>query len=195
MIGRLLIPPRCVACDAPASALFCELCAVGVSAGPAIQLPGFTSVTACFELGGPVEEAIRKLKQGGREDVGAAFGRALRSAVEPGECVVPVPGDPKRTRMRGFNPPSTLARAIGAAVLWSAARRCTSRPPQRGLGRAERARNVEGVFRAGNIVRGRALVIVDDVITTGATARALGAALIEAGADRCRLLALAHADR
>ena len=69
-----------------------------------------------------------------------------------------------------------------------------NRPPQADLGSAERARNVRGVFRAGDGVFGRALLLVDDVITTGHTMAEAANALETAGARRVVCCAVAGAE-
>jgi predicted amidophosphoribosyltransferase len=73
-------------------------------------------------------------------------------------------------------------------------RRVRETPPQVGKAREERARNVAGAFEAGAGVAGRDVVLVDDVVTTGATADAAAAALRRAGARSVVVVALARAE-
>ena len=89
---------------------------------------------------------------------------------------------------------AALARAAGRPVLRGALRRTRETPPQVGRDRAARARNVDGAFAASPAVAGRDLVLVDDVVTTGATVEAASRALRDAGAREILVVALARAE-
>jgi ComF family protein len=116
-------------------------------------------------------------------------------------CVVPVPLYPWRRLRRGFNQAADLARGLDLPVvhaLW----RIRSTAPQAGLTAAGRRRNVRGAFRLSPLlsarrrqdaIGGRVIVLVDDVMTTGATLGACAGALEAAGAREVRTLTLARA--
>jgi predicted amidophosphoribosyltransferase len=112
------------------------------------------------------------------------------------EAVSFVPPDPDRGLKRGHHPPRELAKALvrewGLPLIVLLRRRAAKR--QRGLSRAERRRNVAGVFdaRAGTP---RSLVLVDDVFTSGATANAAASALRKAGAHRVEVVTFARVVR
>ena len=117
--------------------------------------------------------------------------------------LVPVPSHPRRRARRGPDPSERLARAAASAAdgrrVVAALRRRRADPPQSTRAASERARNVADAFTlapqwAGRL-RGRSLVLVDDVLTSGATARAAAQPLTAAGAVVALVLVVATADR
>lgn len=101
------------------------------------------------------------------------------------EIIVPVPTTPKRLRRRGFNQAALLAehmgRELGMTVCEALSRR-DDRAEQTSLSGLERSRNLVGCVYAEDVVRGKRVLLVDDVYTTGSTARECARALIAAGA-------------
>jgi ComF family protein len=130
--------------------------------------------------------------------LGAYLGAALPRE-ERFDMVVPMPLHWVRRWRRGFNQSEVLAREVarrsGIKVV-HAVRRARSTAPQASLSRAGRRRNVRGAFaaRRGVDVRGLRILLVDDVLTTGATANACAGALKRAGARYVAVLAVARAD-
>jgi predicted amidophosphoribosyltransferase len=119
--------------------------------------------------------------------------RSAASAPLGFDVVVPVPTTPERLRARGFNPARELARAWGGRVRARGARRRPG-PAQVGRSRRERRSNLRGVFVAEpRWVAGRRVLVVDDVITTGATASAMVDELRLHGAAAVGVIALASA--
>lgn len=110
------------------------------------------------------------------------------------DCILPVPASSKK---RGYNVPERmaqpLARAVGVPVVTDALTRARSTRRQEGLSLDERLANVTGAFRVARpeAVEGKRILLVDDVLTTGATASACAQALLDAGAQSVFAVALA----
>jgi ComF family protein len=144
------------------------------------------------------------LKYGDRLDLAAIMGRwmarAGRELTEEADALVPVPLHWRRLWGRRFNQAATLAKVVAAArdlpVLYGALRRVRATPQQVGLTRAERAVNVQGAFdvtaEGKAAIHGKRLVLVDDVLTSGATIDSCARALLRAGARNVDVLVFAR---
>ncbi len=198
-LADALAPPACSACDAPVDrrSVFCVACAAAVArAAP-------SPVVAFAIYGGAISTALRRLKYGDRSDLARPLGhllrRAARDASLEADLVVPVPLHAARLAERGYNQAALLAAAaaceLGAPLEPRALVRTRHTPQQARLPRAQRLQNVSGAFRVRvpARVRGRRVVLVDDVATTGATLDACIAALREGGADAVTALVVARA--
>jgi ComF family protein len=115
------------------------------------------------------------------------------------DLILPVPLHPRRERRRGFNQSALLARELARLTGITCGKkdcvRVRDTPPQTGLRAAHRRRNVVGAFAVPRpeAVRGRRIVLIDDVMTTGATVHACAGALKDAGAARVLVLTLGRA--
>ena len=113
------------------------------------------------------------------------------------DALVPVPMPPSRQRRRGYNQAELLARAlsrrVGLPCDTSCLTRHSGRALQSRLRRRDRAANVKGAFLASPAASTKALLLVDDICTTGETLRACAAALAAAGAERVCAIAVAKA--
>lgn len=160
-----------------------------------VLAPGVEVVSALpFE--GPVARIIRAFKGEGRTGLARVLAPALAhalAAAPPEATVTTVPASRSADRRRGYRPVDLLARRAGARPV-PLLRVHRTAADQRGLDRARRQINVAGVFTARTPPRG-VVVVVDDVLTTGATLRAAATALRGAGADRVVGVALAHTPR
>jgi ComF family protein len=150
--------------------------------------PRFVRAVAAGAYTGVVREAVHALKYRGQR--AAAHPLAERVASSPhfpaGDwLVVPVPLTAKRKRERGFNQAALLGRAIARLrklPYADALARTVETTPQHGLSREARQHNLAGAFACRKPVAGRRVLLVDDVLTTGATVDAAADVLLAAGA-------------
>ena len=164
-----------------------------------LAAPGAERVIAPFQTNQLLLETVRFLKfSGGRAAVPSLawwMANALASRAGRETVLVNVPLHPRRKRDRGFDQAELLARDVGRRLGLPAPRgvlrRVRHTSGQRLLDRREREGNVSGAFRLERpeAVAGRDAVLVDDLVTSGATARACLAALAEAGPRSTRVLA------
>lgn len=138
----------------------------------------------------PVDRLVQRFKFAGDLAAGAWLGERLAERVrdeERPDLLVAPPLATPRLRARGFNQAHELAKVVGRALGVPVARRGLGRrretTPQPGLGRAERRANLAGAFECRLDLRGRRVAIVDDVLTTGATAAELDETLRRCGAS------------
>ncbi|HET6613101.1 MAG TPA: ComF family protein [Kofleriaceae bacterium] len=202
-------------CPACAASLYpvgcaCPGCAVPIE-GPRDLLcarcrrwpPPFSSARAAFRYGGQLAFALRRLKLGDRPDLARQLAPlwrpALITAAVAADLAVPVPQHWRRRAARGFDPVALLlsraARTTGIRVDLTALRRVRKTHVQAGLSSRARAANLRGAIRAHRRVTGRRVLVVDDIMTTGATFSACAQALCEAGAQEVTCLAIARAER
>lgn len=128
-------------------------------------------------------------------DLARAAGAALPDVLAEADALVPVPLHKRRQRWRGFNQSDILARGLGHAwdlPVATALVRTRSTKTQKDLGLSERLKNTRGAFAATGVVRGKRLILVDDVTTTGATLLEASKVLKRAGASSVWCLALAR---
>jgi ComF family protein len=153
---------------------------------------------------GPVRLLVHRLKYYDRletaEPIGAWMARAGAELLQDADLLVPVPLHRSRLHSRKFNQSNALAMAVsrrcGVAVDPFVLQRVKKTASQVGLSRSQRAINLQGAFLVPEAmaprVAGRALVLVDDVLTSGATVNAAARALLRAGARRVDVLVFAR---
>lgn len=158
-----------------------------------------------YEASSGASNILYDLKYHDKPEVGVEMGRLLANEfAETGffdgiDVIVPIPLARKRQRQRGYNQSRCLAEGIsqatGIAVNSHVVRRTCFVKSQTRLRRWERQENVEGVFelKDSTSVSGRHILLVDDVVTTGATMTACARELLKAGGVRLSLLALGFA--
>lgn len=196
----LLLPIACAGCDAPDVAL-CERCALALAPQPRrqwIEAPGGTvPAWSGLPFDGVTARVVRAIKEDGRTSLVRALAPALAAALThadaAGAAVVPMPTSRAAFRRRGFRVPDLLVRAAGErpARLLRAVRRTGD---QRGLDRDARRRNVAGSLAARGAT-GRRVIVVDDVVTTGASLSEAVRALRADGADVVAVVTVAATPR
>lgn len=206
-IGWLLFPPKCVLCGRLLQWRqmdLCPNCRAKLNRDPPPIRSG-DYFTSCLSLGfyeEKLRQSIQRYKFGGRNGYAAAYGRllAMRLTDTPqaqAELVTWVPISRRRRRFRGYDQAELLARAVAKELglpVGGTLQKIIDNPPQsRQTSAAQRRSNVMGVYRAhGTPVRGLRVLLVDDIITTGATIGECSMMLRAAGAKEvlCATLAV-----
>jgi ComF family protein len=194
-----LLPQHCFLCgQASGAAVLCQPCQQGLPDLPeivcprcALPTPGGSTCGACltkaphfdasiarYRYAFPVDKLIQALKYSHRLALANFFAEALEStgkiAIFAGaDAIVPLPLSRQRLRERGFNQAveiaRPLARQLRLPLLLDACQRPIDTPPQASLPWQARRKNIRGAFECSLDLTGRSLIVVDDVMTTGAT--------------------------
>lgn len=187
----------------------CERCALRVPEGVAVcgaclrNPPALDACLAAVDYAYPWADALAEFKFRGDPGWTATLGNLLRStpwvepALEAADIVVPVPLSTERMRERGFNQSALLAQQLaGAKTQTRTLLRLHATETQSALPRAQRLRNLRGAFAVEPLhaaaLRGQRVVLVDDVMTTGATLEAAAAPLRQAGVAHITAVVLAR---
>ncbi|HCU25639.1 MAG TPA: amidophosphoribosyltransferase [Deltaproteobacteria bacterium] len=201
---QLLGAALCARCALPFSATDSRphLCGVCLA-----KPPSFEKAVSVFRFEKSAAQLLHRVKFSGRIQAFAPFfpeaAVKFRNMVESfaPERILPMPLSWRRRFRRGFNQSAVLAeelqRRSGCRIPWGPPVRRRFMTPQARKNRAERLQAMRGAFqvRHNEIWRGRRVLLVDDVLTTGASADALSAALLRAGAQRVQVFTLARVGR
>lgn len=196
---EFLGPGGCSRCGLPLRATDVDICAVCLAKPPRLD-----RIRAAVVYDDISRRIAMRLKYGRKVALARTMSRYMRPLVGelPGDALlVPVPLHRFRLWRRGFNQSAFVARELsrrtGVPLAVDALERVKATPPLKGLNLRQRRRTVAGAFRAskGAELRGRTVVLVDDVLTTGSTANACARVLKRAGAARVELISWARVVR
>lgn len=199
----------CVAALPGARAARCGRCGLRSSADPCpgcrLADPSSPRTLVCCDYAPPADRLVTAFKYGRRLALGRAIGAAMAMRLEADRCEHPLPRDTAllavpissgRLARRGFDQAAALARQVGARsglpVVAAGLVRIRDTRPQPGLDRGERERNLGGAMAARVSLAGRPLVLVDDVVTSGATIAEAERAVRAAGGEPVLRLAFAR---
>lgn len=199
----LLLAATCAGCDRPET-LLCDACRQGIRPAPLERrTPAGLLIRAAMPFESIAARCVRRLKDDGEtmlaRPLGAALGEVLgglvaQPAMDRPVRLVPIPTSRSAFRRRGYRVPELLIRRSGSVpdrLLVLRGRRTD----QRGLDSVSRAENVRGSMRARPIIGGGSVVLVDDVVTTGATFDEAARAMREVGVQVASAVALAATPR
>lgn len=217
----VLMPQDCLVCGEPAreQALCapclaelprrplaaCAVCALpSLNGGPCGQClrqpPTFEATRAVFDYAFPVDHLVHALKYGGQLSVAGFFARevcvlaeSLRSDID---LIVPMPLHARRLAERGFNQAVEIARLLSQSrrlpMELARVRKVRDTPTQASLGRDDRIVNQHGAFACDRVLEGQHVLVIDDVMTTGASLNELARCLKRQGATRVTNLVVAR---
>lgn len=210
----LIAPDTCAGCQSPLpspSLLFCSVCEGSCAHGLRQRNVGDLLALAVLPYEGALPVALRRFKFEDHPELARRFARSIHAewgAIEraliptdrslPAPSLVPVPLHPRRLAERGFNQSALLARALSRLAGWPFASDTLGRrldtAQQSRLSRDERLQNLAGAFKARPVAGTERVVLIDDVLTTGATITGCVHALQSAGYSVLGVITLAHAD-
>lgn len=188
------------------TAAHCPCCALPAAAGQLCgqclqNQPAFDATQAVFRYDYPIAALLHAYKYQARLALAHNFASLMAKKLQlqtPVDCIIPMPLHRDRLRMRGFNQAAEiarlLARTLSVPVALQDCERVLATPPQVGLPLRQRSRNLRNAFACKTRLDGCHVLLVDDVMTTGASLHALASCVKKAGAARvsCWVLARTH---
>ncbi len=194
--------------DLPKNNKACPRCAIPMSANMlcpgCLQQPNhnITNIFTLYKYQYPINRLIQEMKYMSRTDIACSMGKQLGFAVQERglhlpQCVIPVPLHSSRVAGRGYNQSVEIARPLAnilnIPIDLKICKRIFKTFPQTGLSASHRKRNIHGAFRITHASPYDHIVIIDDVVTTGATVNEMASVLVRSGAKRIDVWACARA--
>ena len=208
-LAQLLFPPKCILCGALLEKDDTDLCPAcrtdGPDCGPSrVKFPFLDSWVAIWHYEGLVRRSIHRFKFRGRRHYAKRYGKLLAMKLlqqhpEGFDLLTWVPTSPLRKLYRGYDQVELLANAVGSelgVMPVPLLKKIRHNRPQSGIrGDAQRRANVLGAYRVKDpaLIQSKRIVLLDDVITTGATAGECARVLLTAGAEEVHFGAVACA--
>ncbi|MFA5098165.1 MAG: ComF family protein [Candidatus Margulisiibacteriota bacterium] len=196
-ILNIIFPPKCCICGMIGDDAFCPECVSQIKY--TTYEGGMTSSAAIYE--GVIKKAIKKLKFNKKKRLAPVLSKIMLNSLPFSgfDVIVPVPLHRDRLRKRGFNQSQLLAKDISefckAPLLTEVLIRQRPTTPQFGLDKAKRVPNVKGAFcvKQPDMIKGKAVLLVDDILTTGATTLECKKELLSWGAAEVFIYTLSKA--
>lgn len=187
-VADAVFPPRCALCASLSDAPVCDRCrSEFLEVEPHLRPGGgeLDVIAVRFDYAGRAAQAVRRLKYDRLTGLGPWMSSEIKelargSGLEKADLIIPVPIHWTRLCERGFNQSELLAESFGATS--TSLLRFRRTRPQVGLDLEQRLENLRGAFRAEESLSGKSVLLIDDVITSGGTARECAVALKAAGA-------------
>lgn len=209
--ANVLVPAECPICGRRRTAFslpICETCSHSLLAQhtldptPSGLIP---EIWSCLPYNGIIKACIQEFKYRGKQGMTRVFSRLIHDyldkkgvAAKAMDLIIPVPICANRLRKRRYNQSEliarTLSRALFVPISTHALLKTKNTPPQTGLSRNKRIRNIKGSFSAlrAEFLAGKSILLVDDVMTTGATLDTCAKELLRSGAKEIRGFTLAR---
>ncbi len=182
----------------------CPRCAIPTPGGQTCgrclsKAPHFDAAIAAYLYDFPLDKLVQLFKYGHRIAIGTYFGRQLAAQTQPvaADLIIPMPLHTERLRERGFNQALELARPVSAQwhipIDYTSCQRTRNTPPQADLHWRERVKNMRNAFYCSVDFSGKRIVLIDDVMTTGASLNECARTLKLHGAAEITVLVVARA--
>ncbi|MCP4598080.1 ComF family protein [Neptuniibacter sp.] len=201
----------CQSCfdDLPWLQEHCQICALPLPASNSELIcanclkkaPTFRKVTALFEYRFPIDQLISSIKYNGKAQYIGHLSRLCEEKLahlNQFDCIIPIPMHRVSLFKRGFNQSellaSQLSKALGIPIDKNSLKKVRNTPKQMQLERKQRLRNQQGAFHCVKLSQ-RHVLLIDDVMTTGATLESASQALMAAGALTIEVLVIARTER
>lgn len=196
---HLFFPTRCPVCGIYIGAMerFCSNCVEKLTRYEgSFSIKGAESFTAAFVYDDVIKPAVFLLKDGVCGNADYALGGELADRLKAEgiakniDVIVPAPMHRRDVRRRGFNQSSLIAKELGRMLNIPTDMKSVTKVrhthTQKGLGKGGRTINLRNAFSASEVLRGKRVLLVDDICTTGSTLREITAAIKKAGAASVR---------